>query len=117
MTTEKEIGTVEKYKEIGYEELNGVIVRKFTVDNYYVVLCNIPCLDLNKMTESEIENALIALFNAVKDYGVESGLWSDVYVFDIPYNCILVSNAPIPRKAIERAITALRAFCNGGGNE
>jgi len=108
MTTEKEIGT----KEIGYEELNGIAVRKYLVNGHYVTLCNIPCLDLNKMSELEIENALIELYNAVKDYGVESGLWSDVYVFNEPYNCVIVSTKPIPKKVVQKAIGALRAFCN-----
>jgi len=121
MDMKKEIGveieTVKKYVEIGYEELNGVAIRKYLVGGHYVTLCNIPCLNLNGMSESEIENALIALFNAIKDYGVEIGLWSDVYVFDVPYNCILVGVKPISKRVVEIAINTLRAFCNGGGNE
>ena len=121
MGMEKEIGmeieTVKKYVEIGYEELNGVAIRKYLVGGHYVTLCNIPCLNLNGMSESEIEDALIALFNAVKGYDVEIGLWSDVYMFDVPYNCILVSAKPIPKKVVQIAIDTLRAFCNGDGNE
>jgi len=98
--------------EMGYELMDNVVVRKYFVDYEYVVLCNIPCLDLNGMSESEIEDALIALFRATEKYGVESGLWSDVYVFDIPYNCILMSTRPIPRKVVQKAIDTLRAFCN-----
>ena len=98
--------------EIGYEEWNGVVVRKYFVGYEYVVLCDIPCLNLNGMSESEIEDALIALFNATKDYGVEIGLWDDVHVFDMPYNCVIASTKPIPKKAIEIAIDTLKAFCN-----
>ena len=98
--------------EIGYEIMDNVVVRKYFVNYEYVVLCDIPCLDLNGLSESEIENALVELYNAVKDYGVEIGLWSDVYVFDIPYNCILMSTKFIPRKVIKIAIDTLRAFCN-----
>jgi len=98
--------------EIGYEIMDNVVVRKYFVNYEYVVLCDIPCLDLNGLSESEIENALVELYNAVKDYGVEIGLWSDVYVFDIPYNCILMSTKSIPRKVIKIAIDTLRAFCN-----
>ena len=98
--------------EIGYEEWNGVVVRKYFVGYEYVVLCDIPCLDLNEMSESEIEDALIALFNAVKGYDVEIGLWDDVHVFDVPFNCVISGTKPIPKKAIEIAVDTLRAFCN-----
>ena len=105
--------------EMGYELMGNVVVRKYLIGGHYVTLCNIPCLDLNKMSESEIENALIALFNAVKDYGVEIGLWSDVYVFSEPYNCVISSTKPIPKKVVQIAISTLKAFCNaqGDGNE
>ena len=98
--------------EIGYEEWNGVVVRKYFVGYEYVVLCDIPCLDLNRMSEVEIENALIALFNAVKGYDVEIGLWDDVHVFNVPFNCVISSTKPIPREVIKIAIDTLRAFCN-----
>ena len=98
--------------EIGYEEWNGVAIRKYFVGYEYVVLCDIPCLNLNEMSESEIENALIALFNAVKGYDVEIGLWDDVHVFNVPFNCVISGIKPIPKKAIEIAIDTLRAFCN-----
>ncbi len=121
MGMEKEIGmeikTVKKYVEIGYEELNGIAIRKYLANGHYVTLCDIPCLDLSKLSESEIENALVALYDSVKDYGVEIGLWSDVYVFDVPYNCVISSTKPIPREVIKIAISTLRSFCNGDGNE
>jgi len=103
--------------EMGYELMGNVVVRKYFVEYEYVVLCDIPCLDLNKMSEMEIENALIELFNAVKGYDVEIGLWSDVHIFDVPYNCVIVSTKPIPKKVVQIAIDTLRSFCNGGGNE
>ena len=98
--------------EIGYELMDNVVVRKYFVDGHYVTLCDIPCLDLNRMSEEEIENALIALINAIKNYGVEIGLWSDVYVFDVPFNCVISSTKPISREVIKIAISTLRAFCN-----
>ena len=103
--------------EIGYELMDNVVVRKYFVEYEYVVLCDIPCLNLNGMSESEIENALIALFNAVKGYDVEIGLWDDVHVFDMPYNCVIASTKPIPKKVVQIAINTLRSFCNGDGNE
>jgi hypothetical protein len=103
--------------EIGYELMDNVVVHKYFVDGHYVTLCDIPCLDLSKLSESEIENALIALYDSVKDYGVDGGLWSDVYVFDVPFNCVISSTKPIPKKVVQIAINTLRAFCNGGGNE
>jgi hypothetical protein len=103
--------------EMGYEEWNGVTVRKYSIGGHYVTLCNIPCLDLNKMTEEEIENALIELFKMTEKYGVETGLWTDVYVFDVPYNCVIVSTKPIPKKAIEKAISTLKSFCNAQGDK
>jgi len=103
--------------EIGYELMDNVVVRKYFVEYEYVVLCDIPCLNLNEMSESEIENALIALFNAVKGYDVEIGLWDDVHVFDMPYNCVIASTKPIPKKVVQIAINTLRSFCNGDGNE
>jgi hypothetical protein len=103
--------------EIGYEEWNGVVVRKYFVEYEYVTLCNIPCLNLNEMSESEIEDALIALFNAVKGYDVEIGLWDDVHVFNVPFNCVISSTKPIPKKVVQIAIDTLRSFCNGDGNE
>jgi len=103
--------------EIGYEEWNGITIRKYFVEYEYVVLCDIPCLNLNEMSESEIENALIALFNAVKGYDVEIGLWDDVHVFNVPFNCVISSIKPIPKKAVQIAIDTLRSFCNGDGNE
>ena len=98
--------------EIGYELMDNVVVRKYFVEYEYVVLCDIPCLNLNGMSESEIENALIALFNAVKGYDVEIGLWDDVHVFNVPFNCVISSTKPIPREVIKIAISTLRAFCN-----
>ena len=92
-------------------------MREYFVEYEYVVLCDIPCLDLNEMSESEIENALIALFNAVKGYDVDIGLWYDVHVFDMPYNCVIASTKPIPKKVVQIAINTLRSFCNGDGNE
>jgi hypothetical protein len=103
--------------EIGYELMDNVVVRKYFVEYEYVVLCDIPCLDLNEMSESEIEDALIALFKATEKYNVEIGLWDDVHVFDMPYNCVIASTKPIPRKVIKIAISTLRAFCGGDGNE
>jgi hypothetical protein len=103
--------------EIGYEKWNGITIRKYFVGYEYVVLCDIPCLDLNEMSESEIEDALIALFKATEKYGVEIGLWDDVHVFDMPYNCVIASTKPIPKKVIEIAISTLREFCGGDGNE
>jgi hypothetical protein len=103
--------------EIGYELMDNVVVREYFVEYEYVVLCDIPCLDLNKMSESEIEDALIALFRATEKYGVEIGLWSDVHVFNVPYNCVLVSTKPIPKKVVKIAISTLKEFCNGDGNE
>jgi hypothetical protein len=103
--------------EMGYEIMDNVVVREYFVEYEYVVLCDIPCLDMNKMSELEIENALIALFKATKDYGVEIGLWDDVHYFDVPYNCVIVSTKPIPKKVIKIAINTLKAFCNGDGNE
>ena len=103
--------------EIGYELMDNVVVRKYFVEYEYVVVCDIPCLDLNEMSESEIENALIALFNAVKGYDVEIGLWDDVHVFNVPFNCVISGIKPIPKKAVQIAIDTLRSFCNGDGNE
>ena len=103
--------------EIGYELMDNVVVRKYFVEYEYVVLCDIPCLDLNEMSESEIEDALIALFKATEKYNVEIGLWDDVHVFDMPYNCVIVSTKPIPKKVVQIAISTLRSFCNGDGNE
>ena len=103
--------------EIGYEEWNGITIRKYFIEYEYVVLCNIPCLNLNEMSESEIEDALIALFKATEKYGVEIGLWDDVHVFNEPYNCVIVSTKPIPKKVVQIAISTLKAFCNGDGNE
>jgi len=101
---------------MSYEKVRDSSVKYYEVygsgSKYYVALIKKPCLRFEN--EEEFEDALIMLANAMKPYNVEVGFGDDVFGFDnieYDYNAIMVSEKPIPRSVVEKAVKLLTAYC------
>jgi hypothetical protein len=101
---------------MSYEKVGDSSVKYYEAyesgSKYYVALIKKPCLRIKN--EEEYEDALIMLANAMKPYNVEVGFGDDVFGFDnieYDYNAIMVSEKPIPRSVVEKAVKLLTAYC------